>query len=135
MVRRCPPCGVHPASHLCEAEKIFDYLCNRAVFCLFFFSRVFHENFKFLKNCQYDFHKNLHSHSKPKGAPVLAKASTSYDWNVRSMAKISPKMAKISPKMTKISPRMVKINPKSASHFSLFFDFLKNCPYDSNENF
>ena len=38
------------------------------------------------------------SHSTPKGAPAYAKASKSYDWNVRNIAKISPKMAKNSPK-------------------------------------
>ena len=43
-------------------------------------------------------------------------ASKSYAWYVRNLAKISPKMAK-------------------NSHFSIFFDFLKNCPYDSNEIF
>ena len=43
-------------------------------------------------------------------------ASKSYSWDVRNIAKISPKMAK-------------------KSHFSIFFDFLKNCPYDSNEIF
>ena len=64
----------------------------------FFFSRSFHENFKFLKNCPYDFHEFLHSHFTHKGAPACAKASKSYDWNVRNIAKISPKMAKISPK-------------------------------------
>ena len=54
---------------------------------------------KFLgKNCPYDSHKILHSHSTPKRAPACAKASKSYDWNVRNIAKISPKMAKISPK-------------------------------------
>ena len=63
----------------------------------FFFSRPFHENFKFLKNCPYDFHEILHSHSTPKGAPACAKASKSYDWNVRNIAKISPKMAKKQP--------------------------------------
>ena len=61
---------------------------------LFFFSRPFHENFKFLKNCPYDFHEILHSHSTPKGAPACAKASKSYGWDVRNIAKISPKMAK-----------------------------------------
>ena len=66
----------------------------------FFFSRPFHENFKFLKNCPYDFHEILHSHFTPKGAPACAKASKSYGWNVRNIAKISPKMAKISPKTT-----------------------------------
>ena len=58
-----------------------------------FFSRPFHENFKFLKNCPYVFHKILHSHSTPKGAPARTKASKSYDWNVRKIARISPKTA------------------------------------------
>ena len=62
--------------------------------CCFFFSRPFHENFKFLKNCPYDFHEILHSHSTPKGAPACAKASKSYGWDVRNIAKISPKMSK-----------------------------------------
>ena len=48
-------------------KKFFDNLCNRAVFLCFFFFRLFHENFKFLKNCPYDFHEILHSHSTPKG--------------------------------------------------------------------
>ena len=84
-------------------------------FC-FFFSRPFHENFKFLKNCPYDFHEILHSHSTPKGAPACAKASKSYGLDVKNIAKISPKVAKKQP-------------------FFDFFDFLKNCPYDSNEIF
>ena len=84
--------------------------------CCFFFSRPFHENFKFLENCPYDFHEILHSRSTPKGAPACAKASKSYGWDVRNIAKISPKMAKKQP-------------------FFDFFDFLKNCPYDSNEIF
>ena len=83
--------------------------------CCFFFSRPFHENFKFLKNCPYDFHEILHSHSTPKGAPACAKASKSYGWDVRNIAKINPKMAK------KLS-------------FFDFFDFLTNCSYDSNES-
>ena len=65
--------------------------------CCFFFSRPFHENFKFLKNCPYDFHEILHSHSTPKGAPACAKASKSYGLDVRNIAKISPKMAKKQP--------------------------------------
>ena len=67
-------------------------------FFVFFFSRPFHENFKFLKNCPYDFQKILHSHSTPKGAPACGKASKSYDWNVRNIPKIGPKMARVSPK-------------------------------------
>ena len=65
--------------------------------CCFFFSRPFHENFKFLKNCPYDFHEILHSHSTPKGAPACAKTSKWYGWDVRNIAKISPKMAKKQP--------------------------------------
>ena len=64
---------------------------------LFFFSRPFHENFKFLKNCPYYFHEILHSHSTPKGAPACAKALKSYGLDVRNIAKISPKMAKKQP--------------------------------------
>ena len=65
--------------------------------CCFFFSRPFHENFKFLKNCPYDFYKIFHSHFTPKGAPACAMASKSYDWVVRNIAKISPKMAEKQP--------------------------------------
>ena len=62
-----------------------------------FFPRPFHENSKFLKNCPYDFHEFLHSHFTPKGAPACAKTSNSYGWDVRNIAKISPKMAKKQP--------------------------------------
>ena len=41
----------------------------------------------------------------------------SYGWDVRNITKIGPKMAKEQP------------------FFDFFFDFLKNCPYDSNKNF
>ena len=93
--------------------KNFRLLMQLCCFFLFFFSRPFHENFKFLKNCPYDFH----SHSTPRGGSACAKASKSYGWDVRNIAKISPKMA------------------KKQSFFDFFFDFLKNCPYDSNKNF
>ena len=63
-----------------------------------FFSPHVYMKISFLKNCPYDFNEILHSHSTPKGAPACAKASKSYDWNVRNIAKIIPKMAKISPK-------------------------------------
>ena len=39
----------------------------------------------------------MDSHYTPKGAPASAMASKSYDWDVRSIAKISPKMAKKRP--------------------------------------
>ena len=77
--------------------KIFRLLMQSCCFFLFFFSRPFHENFKFLKNCPYDFHEILHSHSTTKGAPACAKASKSYIWDVRNTAKITPKMAKKQP--------------------------------------
>ena len=86
----------------------------QSCFFLFFFLPTFHDIFKIFKNCPYDFHEILHSHSTPKGAPTCAMASKSYDWNVRNIAKISPKMAKKQP-------------------FFDFFRFLKNYSYDSNE--
>ena len=59
-----------------------------------FFSRPFNENFNFLNNCPYDFYEVLLSYSTPKGAPACAMVSKSYDWDVRNIAKISPKMTK-----------------------------------------
>ena len=47
---------------------------------------------------------------------MCAMASKSCDWDVRNVSKISPKMAE-------------------KQSFSTFFDFLKYCPYDSNEIF
>ena len=79
-----------------------------------FFSRPFNENYKILKNCPYNFHKILHSHFTPKGAPACAMALKSYDWDVRNIVKSSPKMTKKQPLLN-------------------FFHFPKNCTYDSNE--
>ena len=79
---------------LATAATSFIYFRLLMQSCCFFFSRPFHENFKFLKNCPYDSHEILHSHSTPKGAAACAKASKSYGWDVRNIAKISPKMAK-----------------------------------------
>ena len=76
----------------------------------FFFSRPFNETIKFLKNCPNDFHKILHSHFTPKGAPGYAKASKSYDWDLRNEAKKNPKIR----------------------HFWTFFNFREKCPYDFN---
>ena len=88
-------------------RKKFDYLCNSVVF----FSRPFNEISNF-SNCPYDFYEILYSHSTPKGAPVCAKASKSYDWDVRNIAKISPKVIK-----------------------KVIFDFSIFSKYDSNEMF
>ena len=100
-----------------RSRKKFSTTYPIVSFFLFFFSRPFHENFKFLKNCSYDFYKILHCHSTPKGAPACSKASKSYDWNVRNIAKINPKMA------------------KKQSFLIFFLDFLKHCPNDSNDIF
>ena len=85
----------------------------------------------------------------PKG-PLRA-ASKLYDWNVRNIAKISPKMAKNSPKTAVF--RLLLISQKlfirferncvqsfytilwSFVSFFNFFRFSQNCPYNSNENF
>ena len=81
-----------------RSRKKFSTTCAIVLFFFcFFFSQPFHENFKFLKNCPYDFHEILHSRSTPKGAPACAKASKSFGWDVRNIAKISPKMAKKQP--------------------------------------
>ena len=77
-----------------RSRKNFSTTYAIVLFFCFFFSGPFHENFKFLKNCSYDFHEILHSHSTPKGTPACAKASKSYCWDVKNIAKISPKMAK-----------------------------------------
>ena len=47
--------------------------------------------FNFLKNCPYDLYEILHSHCTPKGDLACAKASKSYDWDVRNVAKIAQK--------------------------------------------
>ena len=73
--------------------------------------------FDFLKNCPYDSNEIFYSHSTPYYGPLCAMASKSYGWDVGNIAKISSKMA------------------KKQSFFDFFFDFIKNCPYDSNEIF
>ena len=65
--------------------------------CRFFSPDLFMKNSNFSKTVRTIFIKFC-SHSTPKGAPACSKASKSYDWNVRNIAKISLKMAKISPK-------------------------------------
>ena len=80
-------CPQRVLSSIFRSRKKFSttYAIVLFFFC-FFFSRPFHENFKFLKNCPYDFHEILHSHSTPKGAPACAKASKSYGLDVRNIA-------------------------------------------------
>ena len=58
-----------------------------------FFSRLFNEKFKFIKNCPYDYHKISQSFYTQRG-PACTKASKLYDWDVRNIAKISPKWPK-----------------------------------------
>ena len=80
--------------------------------CRFFSPDLFMKISNFSKTVHTIFIKFC-SHSTSKWAPACSKASKLFDWNVRNIAKISPKTA----------------------IFRLFFDFLKNCPYDSNEIF
>ena len=68
--------------------------------------------FDFLKNCPYDSNEIFYSYSTPYYGPLCAISLNSYGWDVRNIAKFSPKMAKN----------------------QSFFDFLTNCSYDSNES-
>ena len=86
-----------------------------SVFFCFFFSRLFMKILKFSKTVHPIFIKCCTVILHPKG-PLHARRHQNRGWGVRNIAKISPKMAK-------------------RSHFSAFFDFLKNSPYDSNEIF
>ena len=61
--------------------------------------------FDFLKNCPYDSNEIFYSHSTPYYGPLCAILLNSYGWDVRNIAKFSPKMA------------------KKNSHFSIFSIF------------
>ena len=50
--------------------------------------------FDFLKNCPYDSNEIFYSHSTPYYGPLCAISLNSYGWDVRNIAKFSPKMAK-----------------------------------------
>ena len=50
--------------------------------------------FDFLKNCPYDSNEIFYSHSTPHYGPLCAISLNSYGWDVRNIAKFSPKMAK-----------------------------------------
>ena len=65
--------------------------------CCFFSPDLFMKISNFSKTVHTIFTKLSHSHSTPKGAPASAKASKSYGWDVRNIAKISSKMAKKQP--------------------------------------
>ena len=83
--------------------------------CRFFSPDLFMEISHFSKTVHTIFIQFCTVILHPK-APACAKASKSFDWNVRNIAKISLKMAK-------------------KQHFFDFFQFPKNYPYDSNEIF
>ena len=76
---------------------------------------IFQFFFDFLKNCPYDSNQIFYSHSTPYYGHLCAISLNSYGWDVRNIAKFSPKMA------------------KKQSFFD-FFDFLTNCSYDSSES-
>ena len=54
----------------------------------------FFDFFDFLKNCSYDSNEIFYSHSTPYYGPLCAISLNSYGWDVRNIAKFSPKMAK-----------------------------------------
>ena len=50
--------------------------------------------FDFLKNCPYDSNDIFYSHSTPYYGPLCAISLNSYGWDVRNIAKFSPKWPK-----------------------------------------
>ena len=74
----------------------------------------FFDFFDFRKNCQYNSNEFLYSASTLYYGPLCSMSLNSYGWDVRNITKINPKMAK-------------------KQSFVDFFDFRKNCPYNSNE--
>ena len=76
--------------------KNFRLLMQSFCFFVFFSPDLFMKNSNFSKTVHTIFTKFC-SHSTPKGAPAYAKASKSYGWEVRNIAKISPKMARKQP--------------------------------------
>ena len=97
-----------------RSRKKFSTTYAIVSFFVFFSPDLFMKISNFSKTVHTIFIKFC-SHSTPKGAPACTKASKSYDWNVRNIAKISPKMAQISPKIAKISPKTAIFR-----HFSIF---------------
>ena len=83
-------------SFLLGVGKNFRLLMQSCCFFVFFSPDLFMKKSNFSKTLHTIFTKFC-SHSTPKGAPACAKASKSYGWDVRNVAKISPKMAKKQP--------------------------------------
>ena len=50
--------------------------------------------FDFLTNCSYDSNEIFYSHSTPYYSPLCAISLKSYGWDVRNLAKMSPKTPK-----------------------------------------
>ena len=59
-----------PLFFLCDFFRSRKKFSTTYAIVLFFFSRPFHENFKFLKNCPYDFHEILQSFYTQRGPCV-----------------------------------------------------------------
>ena len=69
-----------------ETAKISPKMAKKQSFFDFFFD--------FLKNCPYDSNEIFYSLSTPYYGPLCAISLISYGWDVRNIAKFSPKMAK-----------------------------------------
>ena len=93
---------------------IFDYLCNCVVFFSFFFSRPFLKISNFLKTVRTIFIKFCTVILRPKG-PCVLKGIKIFRLECEKHSQNKPK------------------NSQKTAIFD--FRFLKNCPYDSNENF
>ena len=103
---------------MCKCIKIVSLGCEKQPKLAQKWPKNSHFSFfcEFLKNCPYDSNEILYSPSTLYYGPLRAFSLNSYDWDVRNVAKINPKMAKRQPIFE-------------------FFDFCKNCPYESNKNF
>ena len=73
--------------------KNFRLLMQSCCFFVFFSPDLFMKSSNFSKTFHTIFTK-LCSHSTPKGAPACAKASKSYGWDVRNIAKTAQKWPK-----------------------------------------
>ena len=109
--QRAPACSKASKSYdwnVWNIDKLSPKTAKKQLFFDFFFN--------FRKNCPYDTNEIFYSSFTQYYGPLRVISSKSYCWNVRNIAKIIPKIAKKLP-------------------YSDFFDFCKNCPYDSIENF
>ena len=81
-------------SYMCNGIKIVRLRCEKYSPKMAKKQSFFDFFFDFLKNCPYDSNEIFCSHSTPYYGPLCAILLNSYGWDVRNIAKFSPKMAK-----------------------------------------